>query len=217
MPSQRELSGPGRRRRREREERRRQILDAARELLYREGLKNVSVSQIARQAELGVGTLYFYFRSKEEIFAALQDEGLGLLHRAIAAAAGAAADPRDQLRAMARAYLDFSRREANYFEIINYFLAAPEVLFTESVKRQIDAHGRRILQEVADTIERGTAAGLFRALPPYRTAVIFWGLLHGLLPFRKMRETLLRGEDHRGLLQHAVEQFLASLEAGRPD
>ena len=38
-----------------------------------------SCTKIARQAELAVGTIYFYFRSKEEIFAALQEEGLELL------------------------------------------------------------------------------------------------------------------------------------------
>jgi AcrR family transcriptional regulator len=216
MPSTRETAGPGRRRRREREERRQQILDAARLLLSRKGLKAVSVNQIARQAELGVGTLYFYFRSKEDIFASLQDEGLRLLHGVIAAAAAAADDPRDQLRGMARAYLEFSRRQANYFEIINYFLSSPDVLFSASVKRQIDSHGRQILQQVAEAIERGAAAGLFRALPTYRTAIVFWGLLHGLLPFRKMRDTLLRGEDHQVLLEYAVEQFLDSLRVTRP-
>jgi AcrR family transcriptional regulator len=216
MPSTRETPGPRRRRRREREERRQQILDAARQLLFRKGLKAVSVSQIARQAELGVGTLYFYFRSKEDIFASLQDEGLRLLHADIAAAAAAAEDPRDQLRGMARAYLEFSQRQANYFEIINYFLSAPEVLFTPTVKRHIDNHGRKILQQVAGAIEGGAAAGLFRELPAYRTAIVFWGLLHGLLPFRKMRDTLLRGEDHQELLEHAVDRFLDSLQAGRP-
>ena len=64
------------RRKREKEQRRRQILDASRTLLFKKGLNAISVNQIARQAELAVGTIYFYFRSKEEIFAALQEEGL---------------------------------------------------------------------------------------------------------------------------------------------
>ena len=67
------------RRRREKEHRRQQILDAARTLLFEKGLNAISVNQIARQAELAVGTIYFYFRSKEDIFAVLQEEGLELL------------------------------------------------------------------------------------------------------------------------------------------
>ncbi len=64
------------RRSREKEARRNQILDAARALLFEKGLHATSINQIAKQAELGVGTIYFYYRSKEEIFADLQEEGL---------------------------------------------------------------------------------------------------------------------------------------------
>ena len=64
------------RRRREKEERRMQILDAARKLLFTKGINATSINQIAKLAELGVGTIYFYYRNKEELFAALQEEGL---------------------------------------------------------------------------------------------------------------------------------------------
>ena len=65
------------RRQKEKDARRHQILTAARQLLFKKGLANTSVSQIAKTAELGVGTLYFYYPSKEAIFASLQREGRG--------------------------------------------------------------------------------------------------------------------------------------------
>ncbi len=71
------------RREREREERKRQILNAARSLLFEEGLQGTSINKIAKSAELGVGTIYSYFASKEEIFAVLQEEGIELLHNKI--------------------------------------------------------------------------------------------------------------------------------------
>jgi len=67
------------RRAKEKEARRNQILDAARALLFEKGLQATSINQIAKQAELGVGTIYIYYRSKEEIFAELQEEGLEIL------------------------------------------------------------------------------------------------------------------------------------------
>ena len=121
------------RRRREKEHRRRQILDAARALLFQKGLNAISVNQIARQAEIAVGTIYFYFRSKEAIFAALQEEGLDLLLQDVRRALQEGADPVEQLHSMAQAYLRFSREHKNYFDVINYFLSATDVMFTPDV------------------------------------------------------------------------------------
>ena len=67
------------RRQREKEQRREQILNTARELLFKKGIDATSMNQIARNAELSVGTLYLYFKNKESLFAALQEEGLTLL------------------------------------------------------------------------------------------------------------------------------------------
>ncbi len=111
------------RRRREREQRRQQILNAARNLLFKKGLNAISVNQIARQAELAVGTIYFYFRSKEEIFAVLQEEGLELLLKDVRRALETGADARESLHNIAQAYLNFSREQKSYFDVINYFLS----------------------------------------------------------------------------------------------
>ena len=67
----------------ERKMRRNQILDAARALLLSVGINNISISKISKRAELGVGTIYFYYKNKEEIFAALQEEGLAMLYTTI--------------------------------------------------------------------------------------------------------------------------------------
>lgn len=56
------------RREREKEARKRQILAADRKLLFKKGIQAIRINQIARTAELGVGTIYFYYQSKEEIF-----------------------------------------------------------------------------------------------------------------------------------------------------
>lgn len=67
----------------EKQARRNQILDAARTLLFSSGINNISISKISKQAELSVGTIYFYYKNKEQIFVALQEEGLALLYSTI--------------------------------------------------------------------------------------------------------------------------------------
>src|SRR5437762_3797206 len=59
--------------------RRAAILNAARTVFARQGYADTVVEDIARQAEIGKGTLYLYFPSKEQIYlAALLEDAQGL-------------------------------------------------------------------------------------------------------------------------------------------
>ena len=48
-----------------------QILDSLRELLENEDIAHISVSEIAKNAGIGKGSIYYYFSSKDEILNAL--------------------------------------------------------------------------------------------------------------------------------------------------
>ncbi len=47
---------------------REKILKAALDIFEHKGFEKASISEIAEQADLGVGTVYNYFKSKDEIF-----------------------------------------------------------------------------------------------------------------------------------------------------
>jgi len=204
------------RRARERQERKRQILDAARTLLFSEGLQGTSINKIAEKAELAIGTIYFYFRNKEDIFAALQQEGISILHSRIQEAVKQDENPETKLRATARVYLDFSRENKDYFDIINYFLSSPKLLFSPSVKEQIDENGNRVIQALVETIEQGISSGIFRKVDAWRFAMLFWAALHGLIQFRKLRSTMLKTKDYQGLIDYSVDYLIHSLKNDAP-
>ncbi|MGI3902026.1 MAG: TetR/AcrR family transcriptional regulator [Janthinobacterium lividum] len=70
-------SSPGAVRLREDGAKRRQILDGARRVFLSLGFDGASMNEVARAAAVSKGTLYVYFASKEELFAALlRDEKL---------------------------------------------------------------------------------------------------------------------------------------------
>jgi len=93
----------------ERQNRKNQILDAARNLLFSSGIDSVSINKISKQAELGVGTIYFYFKNKEQIFTELQEEGLELLYSTILKISGTKILHEEKLRQIALSYYDFSQ------------------------------------------------------------------------------------------------------------
>ena len=59
------------RKRREREQRRREIMNAARKVFSTNGFTKTTMEDIAREAELSPGTLYLYFKNKDELYASL--------------------------------------------------------------------------------------------------------------------------------------------------
>ena len=61
--------------------RRGQILSAARSAFVRHGLAGTTVSQIADGADVAKGTVYLYFRSKDEILRTLLDDAVAELYR----------------------------------------------------------------------------------------------------------------------------------------
>ncbi|MBW2599293.1 MAG: TetR/AcrR family transcriptional regulator [Deltaproteobacteria bacterium] len=168
------------RRQREKEQRREQILNTARELLFKKGIDATSMNQIAKNAELSVGTLYLYFKNKESLFVALQ---LALLCDKIKEESKKGFTPREKLEKMALAYMDFSEDHRKYFDIMNYFLSSPKILFSARLKARVDKHVNRILSVFEDTLKSGILKNTDdREIR--RLAVVFCSNLHGMLQYR---------------------------------
>lgn len=63
------------RKEREKKLRREQILESARKLFQERGFLNVTISDIAEASELSIGTLYLYFKNKDDLYAGLASLG----------------------------------------------------------------------------------------------------------------------------------------------
>ena len=59
------------RREREKEQRHNDIIDAAEKVFFSRGLEHATMDNVAVEAELSKGTLYLYFKSKEELYLAI--------------------------------------------------------------------------------------------------------------------------------------------------
>ncbi len=199
------------RREREREQRKSQILDTARTLLLEKGLNATSINQIAKRSELSVGSIYFYFKDKEELFAALQVEGLELLYQTILRTVDQEALPEEKIRSIALAYLHFSEEHKNYFDIINYFLTSPKTIFPPDLKNKIDSHGNASILTLTSAIREGIEQNNFKPVDPRRQAVILWGVFQGMIQLKKLENTILADIGHRALYMEAVELFLDGL------
>lgn len=145
---------------------RERILGAAAELFASHGA-SAEMRDIAARAGVGVGTLYRHFASRNELFAAL----LHQTHVATLARmreAATAPDPRDGVRAVAGAMTASHATFGSLFEAMHRE-GTPAQPACEGVPLP---QGFAQLRDVAaEVIERGIAAGVFRADADVPTAV----------------------------------------------
>jgi AcrR family transcriptional regulator len=203
------------RREKEKEQRKKQILDTAKTLLLEKGLSATSINQIAKLSELSVGAIYFYFKDKEDLYAALQVEGLDLLSQAISRAVDGPWTPEGKIRNIALAYLRFSEEYKSYFDIINYFLTLPKTIFSLDLKNQIDERGNGSISILTEAFREGIETGLFKKVDPRRQAIILWSALHGMIQLKKLEITILAKDNHQSLYTELVERFLDGLRRGQ--
>ncbi|MCD4677229.1 MAG: TetR/AcrR family transcriptional regulator [Desulfobacula sp.] len=196
----------------EKQIRRNQILDAARTLLFSTGIDSISISKIAEQAELGVGTIYFYYKNKEQIFVALQQEGVAILYSTILQIFKTKIGHQEKLKQIAFSYYRFSEEQKNYFDIINYFLSSPIVFFEPNLKNRIDMSGRKILLIIRDIVADGVQQGVFNEKDPGKFSIMFWGTLHGLIHFKKLEGTVLENESHKELYDYSVQKLIHTIK-----
>jgi len=99
-------------------DRAKKILEVAATLFARCGYNDCEMDSLAAKLGVAKGTLYLYYRSKEELFLACVDSAMRQLQEAVMTAATKESDPFQQIRAAIRAYLHFFRKHPDYVELL---------------------------------------------------------------------------------------------------
>ena len=115
------------RKQREKEERIRLIVDAGLQVFARMGYHSTSMDLIADEAELGKATLYYYFKSKDDLLAQILLDGIQDLLNLIDQHIGQTADPVEKILKICDAGAEFFIRHPNYFQLYSYVLLHPSL------------------------------------------------------------------------------------------
>ena len=178
------------RRERERADRRTQILDAAQRVFYDRGVELATMDEVAEAAQLGKGTLYNYFRTKEDLLGGVAARHMRRIVAKYDQAGELASDGRDQVRWMLLAYAEHMSTPINHLKmVISRFIqgTGPEPdsrsgqLMRDNVTHLMALYGR--------AIERGQADGSIRAdLEPLPLCMKLWSCLNGTLLLKLQME-----------------------------
>ena len=162
-PSKREL---------QREERRGQILDAALMVFSQKGYHATNVSDVAAQAGVSQGTIYWYFDSKEELFTAAMLSVFVDFGQEAVASLEACETASEKLRALGRRMGDFVvGLEGILVMFLGYWASSPS-------REEVGRFWIDLLVEYKDIIvgiiEEGVERGEFR---PVDAEALVWALM----------------------------------------
>ena len=203
------------RKEREKERRRQQIMVAAKRVFSDKGFNKATMEDIAQEAELSPGTLYLYFKNKEELYASLSLRILQcLLIRVEHVNDEKDAGPLEKLDALTEAMYDVY--EFDPLIIINMFhLQSSETLknLSPELMSEIKELSRKSLSAISKIFQEGVEQGLFIDRHPVALSDTFWSLFSGIVLWLTSKKIINEEKDYlKDTLDIAFEIFRRGLK-----
>ncbi|TLS52097.1 TetR/AcrR family transcriptional regulator [Paenibacillus antri] len=134
------------------------ILQGALRTFAEHGFHKSQVSKIAKAAGVADGTIYLYFKRKEDILIALFREKLGELVAKFRASLDERADPVDSLRKLCEIHYDELEKDVDFAVVTQLELRQSSL----ELRREIGASFKPYIVLIEDIVRRGVESGAFR-------------------------------------------------------
>jgi len=150
------------------------IIDAAVKTFAKKGFFNSKVSEIAREARVADGTIYLYFKNKDDILISLFEEKMDIIIKRLKATLAKEKDPVKKLKYFITLHLNLVEENRNLAEVI-------QVELRQSNKFMREYKGSKFLDYlniISSVIREGQKQGVFRndILPGIAKRALFGAL-----------------------------------------
>jgi AcrR family transcriptional regulator len=203
------------RRIKEKDSRRKLILKSARALFFKKGFHKVTVDEIAKIAELGKGSIYLYFNSKEEIYAQILLNDIENLYQLVSPVFEKRGSTMDLLEEFSRIYVDFFLNEGELFRILIAYMVHPDQMnLTKELNSKILEANARSVSIIGKILEKGVSSGeLSPQINIRQTQNGLWGLLNGIISlFIFFGDKDRRKDKINATIRSALEVFVKGLQ-----
>ncbi len=189
-----------------RQRQRASIIEIAGEIFASYGFKKTTMDEIAKAASMGKSSLYYYFKSKEEVFiAVIKAEATILANKLQEEVISQDISPIEKLKGYVHVRMTSLKELANYYALLKSDYLS-NLAFTEKLRKKIDKNEEATFQQI---LEEGVNKGIFQLTEPKFTAITIVNALKGL-----EHALILREEISETQLQAHLEQTINILFYG---
>ncbi len=193
---------------------RRRILEAARDVFFRDGFMAANLDEVAEKAAVAKGTLYRYFESKADLYVAvLAHNGDVFTQRMKEVASDGSQSAIVQVESISRFYLDYWVRHPEYFQI---FWAIDNQSVIGDLPGEVVAEVARLWKEslgvLSAVLSSAIRQGDLNECDTWEVANILWTTANGLIQsdsIQARRE--LRGQPLEDVFHDAIRLILQGL------
>ena len=149
------------------------IMDAAVSIFAKKGYRDTTLDEIALTSEYGKGTIYNYFKSKEEIYSAIIEEVSNSLYQIIQQADSASKDSKDFFRIHAKLLFQYcvGKRYAFLIYVREIAHFTTDIFITE--RKKINARHGKIKSILNKKITEGMKQKEFKKFDVEKVAILY--------------------------------------------
>jgi AcrR family transcriptional regulator len=159
--------------------RKNQILDAAMAVFARSGFHEARMDDIAQESGLSKGTLYWYFKSKEEIITAISQRLFTTDIEQVESLLNAEGTVSERLQQLIRDRVRGLQEMSDMVTILFEFYAA--ALHQDGVRQFIKAYFQNFHELLVALIQQGIERGEFRPVDAFAAATALDAVFEGLI------------------------------------
>jgi len=198
------------RKEREKERRRQQIMVAAKRVFSIKSFSKATMEDIAKEAELSPGTIYLYFKNKDELFASLSLRVLHYMRNRLESVYNEKdIEPEQKVEALMEALYEVY--EFDPLVLVNMFhLQSSETLrnLSPSLLSNILELSRSSFSSMAKIFKEGIKKGVFIDRHPIALADIVWSIFSGVVLWEGSKRLIDSKKDYiKSTLEIAFEIF----------
>ena len=156
------------------EGKRERILDAAIKVFAAEGFYNAKVSQIAHEAGVADGTIYLYFKSKDDLLINLFEDRMEMVNANLREAIDTESTAEARLKRIVKLHLELVEQNRDMAEVISVELRQS----SKFIREYSNPKFAEFLRTIAGAVVEGQRTGELRAnIDPYLFARALFGAL----------------------------------------
>ena len=195
----------------DKEEKRNQIIKAATKIFIKKGFFGTTISEIAKEADIGKGTIYEYFKSKDDIIFSTFSLYINNIRKKIEKIIESKLNPKEKLEKAITLFVESMNKEADKLVKLMFdfwSIAVKEKQIGKSFLIEINNFYKQYRAMFSEILIQGIKNGYFKKyINPHQQAIIITCMLDGILTQYVMGNSCIK-------YQETIKSFISTIFKG---